>query len=397
LSIAFAADLPVNRLPFDLSPVDVFFIPQALAFAIAWTLTALLIRLAPILGLIDRPSDRKVHTQATPRGGGLAIFAAVVLALTWAGQFSDLGRQRELSVQVFGCALVIVVVGLIDDWHSLPWYLRLVAQIAVAFRAVYVSVPNVGWPEIAVAALWVVAMTNAFNMLDNMDALSAGVALIAAGFLAAAFLRVEPPHQVGATIMPYLVLIAALAGFLWFNRPPARIFMGDSGSTFLGFFLGIGSVRLAWPSWPITAERVLSPWGRAVSLAILAVPCYDMASVIFLRLKQGRSPFHADKQHLSHRLVERGLSRRAAVGDIWLLALLSGTAGLVMAYAPTPVIAAVGGGLLAAWWVIFAIIEWSWRRKARMSAISPQQVEGYIKPVPPSYLPPKESSHEPPT
>src|SRR5438067_10332215 len=98
-----------------------------------------------------------------------------------------------------------------------------------------------------------------------------------------------------------------------------------------------------------------------------------MASVILIRLKQGRSPFHADKQHLSHRLVEHGLSKPKAVGVIWLMALLSGAMGLVILDVETPVAAAMAGGALAAWWILFALVEWSWRRRRRIAATSPQQ------------------------
>jgi hypothetical protein len=123
-------------------------------------------------------------------------------------------------------------------------------------------------------------------------------------------------------------------------------------------------------------------------MAICAVPCYDMTSVIFLRLKQGRSPFHADKQHLSHRLVERGLSKPAAVGVICLLGLASGATGLALLLATTPVAAALAGGSLVVWWIAFAVVEWL---ALRRSAITEDAAA--VR----SMVPPKESSHEPPT
>jgi UDP-GlcNAc:undecaprenyl-phosphate GlcNAc-1-phosphate transferase len=195
-------------------------------------------------------------------------------------------------------------------------------------------------------------MINAFNMLDNMDALSAGVAFIAAGWLAPAG---------GATgVLPLLVLMGAMLGFLCFNRPPARIFMGDAGSTFLGFAVGVESAAVG-----LRADG--PPWAWVAPLAICAVPCYDMTSVIFLRLKQGRSPFHADKQHLSHRLVERGLSKPAAVGVIYLLGLASGATGLALLLVTTPVAAALAGGSLVVWWVAFAVVEWLALRSCRLA------------------------------
>jgi UDP-GlcNAc:undecaprenyl-phosphate GlcNAc-1-phosphate transferase len=410
LSISFADESLTSQLPIDLRLVVVVFvllIPQAVALATSWMLTALLILLAPHVGLIDQPSDRKIHAEPTPRGGGLAIFAAVALAFGAAGLVRDVGSELAFFRIALGCSSIIVILGLLDDSYSLSWQSRLLIQTVVATLAVYLSLVNNGWLPIAAATLWVVAMTNAFNMLDNMDALSAGVGLIASGFLAAAFLLTVPADELAGIMMPYLILVAALAGFLWFNRPPARIFMGDSGSTFLGFFVGLGTAELASPvggprlgvkDWSVTRWLPIQPaWSWAAALAICAVPCYDMASVIFLRLKQGRSPFHADKQHLSHRLVERGLSKPAAVGVIYLLALASGATGLVLLLVSTPMAAALAGGQLVVWWVAFAVIEWRSVRVQDPAGTSPRQAGGYINPMPTSPVPPKESSHEPPT
>jgi UDP-GlcNAc:undecaprenyl-phosphate GlcNAc-1-phosphate transferase len=144
--------------------------------------------------------------------------------------------------------------------------------------------------------------------------------------------------------------------------------MGDAGSTFLGFTLGVESARAGLPpNGP--------PWAWAVPLAILAVPCYDMTSVVFLRVRQGRSPFHADKQHLSHRLVERGLSKKAAVGVIYLLALASGATGLALLLVTTPPAAALVGGQLVTWWVAFAVVEWRSVRRTSSTEITPPCAE----------------------
>jgi UDP-GlcNAc:undecaprenyl-phosphate GlcNAc-1-phosphate transferase len=313
----------------------------ALPFAVAVPGTALLIRLAPRLGLLDMPAARKVHTTPTPKGGGLAIVAAVALTSAvfwWTNTFGSPVHLAQL-----GLGLVIALLGLVDDLRPLPWQLRLGVQAVVAAAAVPVCLPDVGIVTGAAAAFWMVAMINAFNMLDNMDALSAGVAFLAAGWLALA--------AGAAGALPHVMLMGALLGFLCFNRPPARIFMGDAGSTFLGFTLGVETARAGLaPNGP--------PWVWALPLAILAVPCYDMTSVVFLRLKQGRSPFHADKQHLSHRLVERGLSKKAAVGVIYLLALASGATGLALLLVTTPLAATLVGGQFVVWWVAFAVVEW---------------------------------------
>jgi UDP-GlcNAc:undecaprenyl-phosphate GlcNAc-1-phosphate transferase len=140
-----------------------------------------------------------------------------------------------------------------------------------------------------------------------------------------------------------LILMGALTGFLWFNRPPARIFMGDAGSTFLGFFLGLGSLRLV-------LDRPGPAWRWAVPLCLLAVPWYDLVTVVGLRLRQGRSPFHPDRQHLSHRLVAAGLGPASAVSAIHLLALASGVTGLLLYQENEPQGAVLAGVQFALWW-----------------------------------------------
>ena len=336
----------MSHFPPALLPVAAFVLPGA----VSWLLTAVLIRAAPRLGLVDHPGARKVHTRPTPRGGGLAVYVAVTLAACL--EPGGLDRRRLL---LLGVGLGVVVLGLADDLRPLPWQFRLAVQAAAALAAVFLWPGEAGWPARLLGAFWVVALLNALNMLDNMDALSGSVAWIAAGFLGAA-LALHPPADATRPALPFLMLMGALAGFLWFNRPPARIFMGDAGSTFLGFFLGLGSLDLGFGGAGV-------PWSWAVPLCVLAVPCYDMTSVVLLRLRQGRSPFHADKQHLSHRLVDAGLSPPAAVGAIDLLALASGTAGLALYEASTWTAAALVGVQVVCWWAAVAALEYGLRRR----------------------------------
>jgi UDP-GlcNAc:undecaprenyl-phosphate GlcNAc-1-phosphate transferase len=334
----------------DLPPAVLAVAAFVLPCVVSWLLTAVLIRVAPRLGLVDHPGARKVHTKPTPRGGGLAIYAAVALAACL-----DPGGLDRRRLLLLGVGLGVVVLGLADDLRPLPWQLRLMVQAAAALAAVFVWPGDAGWPARLLGAFWVVAMLNALNMLDNMDALSGSVAWIAAGFLAAA-LALHPPADAGRPALPFLMLMGGLTGFLWFNRPPARIFMGDAGSTFLGFILGLGSLDLGFGGSGV-------PWSWAVPLCVLAVPCYDMTSVVLIRLRQGRSPFHADKQHLSHRLVAAGLSPPGAVGVIDLLALASGAAGLAVWEASTWTAAALVGGQVICWWTAVVALEYGLRRR----------------------------------
>jgi UDP-GlcNAc:undecaprenyl-phosphate GlcNAc-1-phosphate transferase len=315
------------------------------AFAISWLLTWLLIRLAPRLGLVDHPGARKVHTQPTPRGGGLAIYAALVAA---ACLFPSV-LHREL-ITALGAGFVIVLLGLLDDLRPLPWQLRLGVQMLAAGVVVMLWPADVPWLIRGLSVLWIAGLVNAFNMLDNMDALSAGVALIAAGMFAASLVIPSIGAQEALAALPFLMLMGALSGFLWFNCSPARIFMGDAGSTFLGFFLGLASLQRIYAGEPISPT-----W--AVPFCILAVPCYDLATVVALRLWQGKSPFQADKQHLSHRLVALGLTSVTAVSLIHLMALASGVAGLLLFFIPNPWTYLVAI-LMASWWFIIASIEY---------------------------------------
>jgi len=217
--------------------------------------------------------------------------------------------------------------------------------------AVVVSIwrSDVHWLVRVLSVLWVVGLVNAFNMLDNMDALSGGVAWIAAGILAVSQVIPDDRRPDWLAALAFIMLMGALSGFLWFNYPPARIFMGDAGSTFLGFFLGLGSLHRVY------AGEALSPtW--AVPLCILAAPCYDLATVVTLRLWQGKSPFHADKQHLSHRLVALGLTSRKAVHLIQLMGLASGALGLLLFFIPNQW-AYLVAVVMASWWLIIASIE----------------------------------------
>jgi UDP-GlcNAc:undecaprenyl-phosphate GlcNAc-1-phosphate transferase len=328
-----------------LSPLFFYLALFLLPLVISWLLTALLIRLAPRFGLFDDPGARKVHRKRTPRGGGLAIYVAML-----ASEFCFFHGGEGHAFPVLALGLIIMLLGLIDDMHPLPWQLRLAVQMGVAIVAVLTLSADLPWYVRLGAILWIVGLTNAFNMLDNMDALSAGVAWIVAALLFLVPLVRQADARDYQAALPYLTLMGALSGFLWFNRPPARIFMGDAGSTFLGFFLGVSSLES-------TLGAVTVPHHWAVPLCILAVPWYDLLSVVGLRLRQGRSPFQADKQHLSHRLVRLGLKSPMAVCIIYLLTLATGAGGLLLCLVSYTGAFLVGIEL-ACWWAAVAAIEY---------------------------------------
>jgi UDP-GlcNAc:undecaprenyl-phosphate GlcNAc-1-phosphate transferase len=325
--------------------------------------TALMRRLAPRLGLVDHPSSRKVHVAPTPLGGGLAIACGVILPLA-AAEFilwlvardaipselipSDLSDhlpgimyRSPLLWSIVLAGIVISALGLVDDLRSMSWQPKLAVQFVVAGGLVaggvrgtlFVDIPWIGW---GLTVLWIVVLTNAFNFLDNMDGLSAGIGLIASVIFAVIMLTgTAQPHWFVAVFL--FLLAGSLAGFLFHNWPPAKIFMGDTGSCLIGLWLACMTVvgtfydygRGGFPG----STSAAGPSGThviLVLLCVLAVPLYDFCSVLLIRLSQGRSPFHADTSHFSHRLVELGMSRKHAVLTIYLITLTTGLGGLLL-------------------------------------------------------------------
>lgn len=259
------------------------------------------------------------------------MFGALVPLAFIAPGSSNLGWLLLLAALMFG-------VGLIDDIRPVAPTTKLAAQMAVAALFVAmgpaVSMSGVVWLDRAMAFVWIVGITNAFNLLDNIDGLAAGMAVIAGVFALAG--------PIGATADLAVVtgvMVGAAAGFLVYNWQPASVFMGDSGSHLLGSFLA-GATLLAAP----TAETVIEPVS-AVGILLL-VPMADTAVVAITRCLAGRSPFAGGRDHLSHRLVMLGLTERGAVLTLYALALAGGVVALVM-----PRLSSVWSGSLAALYV----------------------------------------------
>ena len=230
---------------------------------------------------------------------------------------------------ILGLATAVMVMGLVDDRKALGWRLRLTVQVGLAIVLAASGVRVTLFGPLAnpifggaVTVLWVVGLTNAFNFLDNMDGLAAGVGLIAAA------LFIGAQVAAGSLFVPAVLLglVGALAGFLVHNRSPARLFMGDAGSNFLGFLLGASTVAGTYYRY----GEGESKFGVLAPLLVMAVPLYDTASVILIRLREGRSPFEGDRRHFSHRLVQRGLTPRQAVRTIDLVTLAGGLGALLL-------------------------------------------------------------------
>jgi UDP-GlcNAc:undecaprenyl-phosphate GlcNAc-1-phosphate transferase len=319
------------------------------SFLLSWLSAFVIRRRAASWGLVDQPGERKVHEQPTPMGGGLAIWLGVLApfllgsilllsgtaeALLPAGLADHLeGVEMRLGglwiLLAGGTALMIL--GLLDDLRGLAWQLRLSIQLLI----VAACIGSQGWQvslfmssglvTVLVSIFWVVLLINSFNMLDNMDGASAGVAAIAALVLTL-FVLLPGSASAGPQLFIagfLLVLLGSLAGFLLHNRPPARIFMGDAGAYFVGFSIGIASLLATYAS----AEK---PHAVLAPLCVLAIPIYDFVTVIFIRLREGRSPFEADKCHFTHRLVELGMSKGQAVLTIYFATATCGLCALLL-------------------------------------------------------------------
>jgi len=312
----------------------------AAAFVVSAALTFVAMKVAPKVGFIDRPSARKVHTEPVPYGGGLAMAATMFLVLGGIvaaamvinrhpeyTSISKLMRDYAGGVEtVFGRLVIIsvgavalTVMGLVDDKRGLRPLPKLAVQIFVAGLLVWggmsvtVFLPweAAGW---AVTVAWMIFVMNSFNLLDNMDGLSGGVAaIIAAVFFVVA---VETGQLFAAAVL--VVFFGTVTGFLVFNLPPAKIFMGDTGSYFLGYVLGVTAVVFTFIPKE-TAATGLFP--LALPFILFAIPFYDTVSVILIRIREGRHPFDADKRHFSHRLTDLGMNKREAVFTIYAATL----------------------------------------------------------------------------
>ncbi len=313
----------------------------ALAFLVTADLLPWIIRLAHRRGFLDLPGPRKVHEAPVAYGGGIAVAGGVLLAaggasLAALGAFPALPEAlaselravvpRLPAVLVYALgSLVILALGLVDDRRKLsaPFKLGVQAVVAlgVALGAERLELFEHGHAvEVAVTVLWILGVTNAFNLLDHMDGLSSGVAAIAG----VAFLVVA--LQTGQTLVALLLvpLLGACLAFLLFNFPPAKVFLGDAGSLFIGFWLACLTISFTFydARYPL--------YTYFVPVAVLAVPLFDTGAVVLIRLWARQPLFEGDMNHLAHRLVALGMSRKGAVLTVYALTLYAGLSAVLL-------------------------------------------------------------------
>lgn len=283
------------------------------------------------LGMIDALSPNKIHTRPVPRGGGIVIFIAFAVAVLLPGYRSD--GMNGILLGAFIC----LVVGALDDFvGGIPGFYKLItlvtATLILSQFDVRINLFQNTTLDVAVTILWIVGVTSAFNGTDNMDGLASGLAVIVAGmfFIIAVEAYVAAGRETSLSWFGMLAvgLMGANLGFLIFNSKPARIFMGDSGSFFLGFTLAALGVMGEW-----TENRVIA---CTIPVLILGVPLFDFAYIIIARIVKGETRTlrsiidHCAPDHLSHRLVWFGFTQRQAVFFIYLISATLGISGILL-------------------------------------------------------------------
>jgi UDP-GlcNAc:undecaprenyl-phosphate GlcNAc-1-phosphate transferase len=292
--------------------------------------------LAPRMGMIDEPEARKIHQRPVPRLGGAAILLAVVVAALVLGERYKFDQFGSIVVGATGVSFM----GLIDDRWGLRPLIKLLGQVLAALLLIIsgVMVGTFHQPilNLIVTVFWVVFITNAINLLDNMDGLAGGVSAIAAAHFAL-MCSFSGQYLVGALAV---AVLGACLGFLFYNLNPANIFMGDSGSLFLGFTLAATGIKLSFPQ-----NVTFVTW--MVPVLVMGLPIFDTTLVTVSRLRRGLNPLTSPgRDHVSHRLVRAGMRRREAVLTLYVVSFVLGLLAIFVTRASV-VEGYIGGGAAA--------------------------------------------------
>jgi UDP-GlcNAc:undecaprenyl-phosphate GlcNAc-1-phosphate transferase len=324
-------------------------------FFASLSLTPVSRMLALRLNIVDKPAARKLHLQSTPLLGGLAIYIAFALSLLL---FTPPRHLVEMGAILSGAAF-LALVGVLDDKYNLGIRLRLVAMAVAALVLVAAGIQirffGTPWLDIPVTILWVMTVTNAVNFNDNMDGLAAGLTAIAAAF----FMIIAFSQSLSLVSALAAALLGSAVGFLIYNFNPASSFMGDMGALVLGFILAVLGIKLKFEVQPLDVSWM-------VPLLVLALPLSDIFLVVVTRLREGRSPAQAGKDHTSHRVMSLGLSQRRTIFVMYAFCGVFGFLGLVVALADPPIAWAVGISslvILAVWLVFMAYVRVRYQRQ----------------------------------
>jgi UDP-GlcNAc:undecaprenyl-phosphate GlcNAc-1-phosphate transferase len=320
---------------------------------LTWPVRKIAIR----IGAMDAPNlDRKTQKEPVPYLGGVSI-ALTVSAITYAAVIASdsISTTFPLATYVMAPALLMALMGLVDDLKGLEPLPRLIMQttagLVVGIILVLTDTMGVAFSNpivnVALSVLWIVGICNSINFFDNIDGGAAGTVAIAT--LGVAYIAYSQRQELVSALA--IVTAGATLGFLLWNKAPAKIYMGDAGALFLGVLLSVLTIRLnpgIAPNWK----------SLAIPLILLAVPILDTCIAVFSRIKRGISPFQGGKDHLSHRLVRKGLQRRTAATTLWGLGAFFG--GLAIAIYTWP--ATAGSQLISLTlgvWILLFI--WFWK------------------------------------
>ena len=301
------------------------------ALVVSFLMTPVVKSFAYKVGAIDVPKDgRRMHNVPIPRLGGLAIFIGFMVSILL---FLDIRHDPQMQGILLG-AVIIVVLGVVDDIMALPAMLKFVVQIVAALipatHGVVIrafSNPNLfsdniywvlGWLSVPVTVLWIVAITNSVNLIDGLDGLANGVSAISATTMLVIAILVSE-SQVAIAMA---ALVGACVGFMPYNMNPAKMFMGDTGATFLGYILATMSIQGLFKFYAVISF--------AVPFLILGLPIFDTSFAFIRRIAHGQSPMHADRGHIHHRLIDMGLSQKQAVATLYVISAILGLSAVVL-------------------------------------------------------------------
>lgn len=322
---------------------------------IAFTMTPIARVLAFKIGAVDIPKDsRRMHRVAMPLLGGVAIFTAFVVTVL---AFCDLKENYRIILGLLGGASIIVATGILDDKFSLNPFLKLFLQIVAALVVALcgITIDNVGIFNsngelfslgsfsIPITVIWIVAVTNAVNLIDGLDGLSCGVSTISAlSILVSSFFMADVPP---IAILLTAIFAGSCLGFLPYNFNPAKIFMGDTGSMFLGFTLSTISVIGVFKT-----DAIIAYW---VPFIAFAVPLFDTTFAFVRRILQGKSPFSADRGHIHHKLIDMGFNQKQSVTILYAISAIFGIASMLWA-----INRPIGGIVVIVCALIILFINW---------------------------------------
>ena len=315
------------------------------AVFLTYILTLALIKLAPKIGAVDKPDGRKIHNVPVPKLGGIAIFIAFAVTIGLAVAFNSTVAKEFLSQRTFAIfigLLVMLLLGIYDDLFQLSWMWKFTFQIVAACIVIRhgLVITNITNPlglmtlklpimfGFFFTIMWLVGLTNAVNLSDGLDGLATGIVLIVSGvtFANSIYLMQTRPEQYQLFIFPAVTsvcILGASVAFLKFNFYPARIFLGDTGSLFLGFLIACTAVRSSQISTTTVAF--------VVPVIALGLPILDTTLAFLRRTAKRRNPFRADMDHIHHRMIQSGLSHPQAVLVLYGFCILLGVAALVLA------------------------------------------------------------------